>query len=133
GRPPDPGGPCAGRGPGEWASAVSRRCGGLAALPPAPREGGRARGECALAAELWAEARKQLDAVAAAGGGGASHRLARLMARLEEGEHGDGAAVRRWLTAAAEAEPDPGWRCARCATLSARWQANRPNCPAFDS
>jgi HemY protein len=110
-----------------------RRFARLAELAPDHRESRLALGECALAAELWAEGRKQLEAVASAEGERASHRLARLMARLEEGERGDGAAVRRWLTAAAEAEPDPGWRCSRCGAASGRWQANCPNCRAFDS
>ena len=60
-------------------------------------------------------------------------RLARLMVRLAEGERGDAAAVRRWLTAAAEADPEPGWRCTRCGTLVSAWQANCPHCRAFDT
>ncbi len=110
-----------------------RRLERLAELAPRHRESLLAQGEAAIAAGLWGEARKHLEFVAEAEHGHFSHRLARLMARLEEGEHGDGAAVRRWLTAAAEADPDPGWRCARCATLVDAWRANCPACHAFDS
>jgi lipopolysaccharide biosynthesis regulator YciM len=50
-----------------------------------------------------------------------------------EGDHGDAAAIRRCLTAAAEADPEPGWRCTRCGTLAAAWQANCPHCRGFDT
>src|SRR5262249_7476966 len=77
---PDLAGAYAALEPEESAFAGFRRFAGLAELAPDHRESRLALGECALAAELWAEARKQLDAVAAAEGERASHRLARLMA-----------------------------------------------------
>jgi HemY protein len=117
--------------PEEAPLARYRRFEKLAALAPRHRESLLAQGEAAIAAGLWGEGRKHLEQLAAAER--PSHRLARLMARLEEGERGDGAAIRRWLTVAAEADPDPGWRCARCATLASAWQANCPHCRAFDT
>ena len=86
-----------------------------------------------IAAELWSEARKNLDYVGAAESERPSGRLARLMARLEEGPQGDPAAARRWLMAASNADPDPGWQCRRCGTLADRWRANCGHCHAFDS
>src|SRR5258708_259534 len=69
-------------------------------------ESGLPLGETAIAAGLWGPARKALETVAAAERTAPSARLCRLMARLEEGEHGDLAAARRWLMAAADAPPD---------------------------
>ncbi len=119
--------------PEEAPLARFRRFERLAGFAPGHRESLLALGECAIAAGLWGEARKELAGVIETETGAPSHRLARLMARLEEGEGIDSAAVRRWLTAAAEAEPEPGWRCSRCGTLAAAWQANCPHCRAFDA
>jgi uncharacterized membrane-anchored protein len=55
------------------------------------------------------------------------------MARLEEGESGDPAAVRRWLMLAADASADPAWTCAQCGTATAEWQARCRHCGGFDS
>ncbi len=110
-----------------------RRFEKLSALAPRHRESLLALAECAMAAGLWGEARKDLEFVAEAEHGHPSQRLARLMVRLAEGEHGDAAAIRRWLTAAAEADPEAGWRCTRCGTLAAGWQANCPHCRGFDT
>src|SRR5262249_30372510 len=96
--------------PQEAPLARYRRFERLNELAPRHRESVLALGECALAAELWSEARKNLEYVAAAESERPSGRLARLMARLEEGSGGDSAAVRRWLVAASSADPDPGWQ-----------------------
>jgi HemY protein len=119
--------------PEEAPIARYRRFEKLSALAPRHRESLLALAECAMAAGLWGEARKDLEFVAEAEHGHPSQRLARLMVRLAEGEHGDAAAIRRWLTAAAEADPEPGWRCTRCGTLVSAWQANCPHCRAFDT
>jgi HemY protein len=119
--------------PEEEPLARYRRFERLNELSPRHRESLLALGECALAAELWSEARKNLDFVAAAESERPSGRLARLMARLEEGPQGDSAAARRWLIAAAHADPDRGWQCQRCGTLAPSWRANCPHCHAFDS
>lgn len=110
-----------------------RRFERLNELAPRHRESLLALGECALGAELWSEARKNLEYVAAAESERPSGRLARLMARLEEGPGGDSAAARRWLMAASNADPDPGWQCRRCGTLANGWRANCAHCHAFDS
>ena len=94
--------------------------------------------EAALAAALWGESRGHLAKVAEAERtapppGSYSARLCRLMARLEEGESGDAAAVRRWLMLAADASADPAWTCAQCGTATAEWQARCGHCGAFDS
>jgi HemY protein len=118
--------------PDEEPIARYRRFERLNELSPRHRESLLALGECALAAELWSEARKNLEFVAAAEGERPSGRLARLMARLEEGPQGDSAAARRWLIAASNADPDPGWQCQRCGILAQGWRANCPHCHAFD-
>ena len=110
-----------------------RRFERLNELSPRHRESLLALAECALAAELWSDARKNLEFVAAGEGDRPSGRLAQLMARLEEGPQGDAAAARRWLMAAAHADPDPGWQCRRCGTLARSWRANCGHCQAFDS
>lgn len=117
--------------PEEAPIARYRRFERLSALAPRHRESLLALAECAIAAGLWAEARKDLEFVAEAEHDRPSHRLARLMARLAEADRGDAAALRRWLMAAAEADPEPGWRCSRCGTLAPAWQANCPHCRAF--
>jgi len=119
--------------PEEAPIARYRRFERLSALAPRHRESLLALAECAIAAGLWAEARKDLEFVAEAEHDRPSHRLARLMARLAESDRGDAAALRRWLTAAAEADPEPSWRCTRCGTLAPAWQANCPHCRAFDT
>ncbi len=118
--------------PDEEPLARYRRFERLNELSPRHRESLLALGECALGAELWSEARKNLEFVAAAESERPSGRLARLMARLEEGPQGDSAAARRWLIAAANADPDPGWQCRRCGTLAQSWRANCAHCHAFD-
>jgi HemY protein len=89
--------------------------------------------ETAIAAGLWGAARKALEAVAAAERAAPSLRLCRLMARLEEGEHGDLAAARRWLTLAADAPPDPAWVCGDCGAAASDWTARCGHCGEFDS
>jgi HemY protein len=119
--------------PEEEPLARYRRFERLNDLAPRHRESLLALGECALGAGLWSEARKNLEFVAAAEIERPSGRLARLMARLEEGSQGDGSAARRWLIAASNADPDPGWQCRRCGTLAAGWRANCAHCHAFDA
>ena len=69
----------------------------------------------ALAAQLWGQARRHL-AVAAEDAPTTS--VFRLLADLEEAEHGDAGKARYWLARAADARPDPGWICDRCGTAS---------------
>ncbi len=108
----------------------------LAALKPDHVESHLAVAEAALAAQLWGEARRQLAAAGsddAATGKPPTARICRLMAALEEAEHGDGAAARLWLARAGEAPPDPLFVCANCGAESRDWQPLCPRCRAFDS
>ena len=109
----------------------ARRFEKLAAMKPDAEESRLALAETALAAGLWGQARQALDALLAAGARSTA-RLARLMARLEEGERGDLAAARRWLLQAAEAAGDPAWVCSRCNAAAAEWHARCAACGGFD-
>ena len=60
-------------------------------------------------------------------------RLCLMMARLEEGEHGDPARMRQWLDHAARALPDPCYVCANCGGESLQWQALCRHCGSFDA
>ena len=84
--------------------------------------------EAALDADLWGEARVQLDALAAED---LTPRACRIRARLEDVEHGDGPAARRWLERAAQANPDPAWTCDQCGAVAERWSAVCGHCGAF--
>ena len=86
--------------------------------------------EAALAAQLWGEARKHLNSVA---GDGASVRVCRLMARLDESQHGDMVRAREWLVRASMADPDPTWVCRDCGNAVADWGVLCGKCGGFDS
>jgi HemY protein len=102
----------------------------LAAQNPAARESHLALAEAALDARLWGEARRHLnDALAT----GATPRLCRLMARLEEAEHGGLGPVREWLDRAVAAPPDPRYVCTSCSRESLDWHSLCPHCGAFDT
>ncbi len=121
----------------------------LAATNPDHVESHIVVAEAALAAQLWGEARRHLQAASGINGAGGAHgsgsgslsssaapagaRLCRLMAELEEHEHGDGPAARAWLARAAAAAPDPTYVCRRCAAESPAWRPLCPRCRAFDT
>ena len=84
----------------------------------------------ALEARQWGTARRHLERAVAEHPSAAVYRL---LARLEEGESGDGDAVRRLLRQASEAPPDPAWLCTRCASASPAWSIVCDHCGAFDS
>jgi HemY protein len=97
---------------------------------PAARESHVALAEAALDAQLWGEARRHLnDALAT----GATPRLCRLMARVEEAEHGELGTVREWLERAVGALPDPRYVCASCGGESLEWRSLCPHCGSFDA
>lgn len=102
----------------------------LAELNPGHVESRLAVAAAALDAELWDEARKNLEAAA---GDGASVRVCRLMARLEEREGGDASAAREWLMRASMADPEPTWVCDSCGNWVAEWTALCGKCSEFDS
>ena len=109
-----------------WTRAVQ----GLAELDPDHAESRLAVAAAALDAELWGEARRHLEALAADGAGA---RVCRLMARLAESEHADVEAARDWLMRATTAAPDPAWVCAGCGALAADWSVCCGHCASFDS
>lgn len=74
----------------------------LALCNPAHPESRIAIAVAALDAQLWGEARSNLESIA---GDDASPRVCRLMATLEEAENGDMARARMWLLRAAREEP----------------------------
>jgi HemY protein len=134
--------------PGERPADRMKRLERLQRQNPNHIETHRALGMAALAAGLWGDARRHIEKVVAAerssgGVGGLSHATCRAMAALEEGERPDPgnvqAAVRQWLDAAAEAQPDPAWICSVCGhpgeagPTSGHWQAVCPHCSGIDS
>jgi HemY protein len=86
----------------------------------------------ALQARLWGEARRHLAPAVGESGETAAPRVCRLMAEIEESEHGDLAAARMWLSRAATSPtPDPAWACDACTAESGEWRAVCGNCRRF--
>ena len=86
--------------------------------------------EAALAADLWGEARRHVEAIAG------EHRTAgvlRLLARIEEAEHGDITGARALLERAAAAPPDPAWTCTGCGAVADSWSGLCGSCGSFDT
>ncbi len=79
----------------------------------------------ALDAGLTGRARSALEALIATPGA-ADRRAFLLLAELEETEHGDSpegrAAQARWLRDAANARPEPRWRCTSCGAEHQAWE-----------
>jgi HemY protein len=107
----------------------------LAAANPDHVESRLAQARVALAARLWGEARRHLEALGARLGDGAGPvppRVCRLMAELEEAQHDDMAAARAWLARAATTPAlDPAWVCGACGGETAEWSATCPSCHGF--
>jgi HemY protein len=103
----------------------------LTASNPEHPESRLALAESALAAKLWGEARRHL-VEAGAGEAAPPPRLCRLMAKIEEEEHGDYAAARAWLARGGEsALADHAWICEKCGAETHAWSALCPHCRAF--
>ncbi|MFQ5985226.1 MAG: heme biosynthesis protein HemY [Alphaproteobacteria bacterium] len=117
-------------GSGETPIQRVQRLERLGEARPSHEETRVALAKAALAAKLWGEARRHLDAAVEQE---PTARVFRLLAELEEKEHGDGAAARRWLVRAANAPPDPAWVCNRCGAAADDWAGRCPACAAFDS
>ncbi len=83
-----------------------------------------------LEAKLWGEARKHLTSAA---GDAPTARICRMMAELEESEHGNTAQSRQWLARATTAAADEAWVCKDCGAVAGAWSALCGNCAAFDS
>ncbi|MGE0254580.1 MAG: heme biosynthesis protein HemY [Alphaproteobacteria bacterium] len=100
----------------------------LTGASPVHAEGRLALAGAAIEARLWGEARGLLRPLAENGG---DARAARLMARLEEAEHGDGGAARAWLERAEAAGPAPAWTCGACGAVADAWSALCGHCHAL--
>ena len=85
--------------------------------------------EIALDAELWGEARKNLDGISS--DDMTSHGY-RLMARIEQREKNDEKEARRWLEMSITAKNDHFWTCNSCGATSDEWAALCGNCGSFD-
>ncbi len=113
-----------------WVSRLAK----LMVRAPEHTESHLALADAALEAQLWGGARRHLGKVVDQKPGGTpSERACRLMARIEESEHGDGGKARTWLLRAGGAPRDPAWVCGSCGALAARWAAHSGACDAFDS
>ena len=100
----------------------------LFSVRPDHAESHIALAEASLAAQLWGEARTHLEQ---AGATAKSTRLLRLMADLEEQEHGDLKAARHWLDEAATAPSEHAWYCSDCGSVAGEWRACCDSCGGF--
>ncbi len=102
----------------------------LVASNPEHIESQLLQARAALDAKLWGTARKHLEAAAAARPSAGTYRM---MAALEEAEHGDAEAARGWLLKASESPPDPAWTCGRCGMRAQDWTIACGACGGLDT
>jgi len=102
----------------------------LAALNPDHPESHLMLAAAALEVKLWGTARQHL---VKAEGMQPGARTYRLLARLEEDEHGNTEAAHAWLIKASEAPSDPVWRCGQCGIQHASWSIACSSCGALDT
>ena len=100
----------------------------LHSLRPDHSESHLALAEANLAAQLWGEARRHLEQSEPVP---RSVRVLRLLADLEEQEHGDLKAARRWLDEAATAPMEDAWYCDSCGSIAGQWGASCASCDSF--
>ncbi len=101
----------------------------LAGYNPGHVESELAIARAALNADLWGQARQRLEPISV---DEPSARICRMMAALEEAEHGDLAAARQWLMQASMADPDPAYVCGNCGHTVRDWHVTCDNCQSFD-
>ena len=106
--------------PGDSARDRLARVQALAREPADHVEGALAIAQAALDAREFAIARAALTPLAAA----PTQRVAMLLARLEEMEHGDEGRAREWMTRAVRARRDPAWTAD--GFVSDRWMPVSP-------
>lgn len=90
----------------------------------------------AIDAKFWGKARDYLSPVildCEDSNKPVSARLCKLMAELEEAEHGNMEEAHVWLRRASVAEPDPLWVCSDCGNAVPDWSALCGNCWSFDT
>lgn len=116
--------------PNEAPLAGVRRLEKLIAGQPDHIQSHLAAARAALDAELWGEARRHLEKASAQE---TTESVCRLMAELEEAEHGNSAAARQWFQRAAGAAADPTWVCSNCGVAASEWGAHCRACGSIDS
>lgn len=100
----------------------------LFALAPESGESALVLGKAQLAAQLFAEARRNLDA--AARDPLTAQRALRALAELERAEKHDSDAAARWSDMAATAPASPAWLCSACGHAQESWDPACPSCGA---
>ena len=100
----------------------------LAALNPHSSEGAIAVATAAIEAQDFDQAR---DALSALVDGRLTRRVATLMARIENEQHGDKGRVRQWLARAVHAPRDPAWTAD--GVVSDTWAPASPVTGALDA
>ncbi len=106
----------------------------LLSLRPDHLESHVALAGAAMEARLWGQARTHLEqAQNELSNNDPPARIYRMMAELEEAEHDDGDAARRWLQRAGVAKPDEAWVCRDCGAQSVSWTPLCGKCQAFDT
>ncbi|MBT3907103.1 MAG: heme biosynthesis protein HemY [Rhodospirillales bacterium] len=84
----------------------------------------------ALKAQIWGEARKNLEAILT---DTPSAGVCRMMADLADKAENDTEKSREWLVRATKADPDPAWVCATCGHVHAEWLEICGKCENFCS
>ena len=107
-----------------------RRVEKLHAARPEHRESRIALAQAQIAADLFAQAREHLLAVAESS---PTRRVYRLLADLEAAETQNAEAARAWLLKADDAASEEAWVCRVCGTVSPVWRAVCGNCGTFES
>jgi len=86
--------------------------------------------DAALDASLWGTARERLGQLME---GEPDQRFYRLMARLEQSEHGNEEGARQWLLKATKAKEQPQWSCRVCSVSMLEWIVQCPSCESIDA
>ena len=86
--------------------------------------------DAALDASLWGTARERLGQAME---GEPDQRFYRLMARLEQSEHGNEGGARQWLLKATRAKEPPQWNCQVCGVSRLEWIVQCPSCESIDA
>ena len=102
----------------------------LAKVNPHHADSSIAVASMALQAQIWGEARKNLEAALIEN---PSAGVCRLMADLADKADSDPEKSRDWLVRATEADPDPAWVCAPCGHVHAEWSETCGKCKFFFS
>lgn len=116
--------------PAETPIGLYRRLSKLTAGAPESTESRLVMARAAFEAGRFDDARALLEGVDDRQGGA---RRYRMLAEIEEQQHGDSAAARRWLDKAAAFGQQQAWICGECGAGSTEWHSHCPECGAFGS